>query len=470
MLAKIIHNDNVYYSPVFAVSMKYPCKAIVFDSSFNELIVVEICKNNRYTVLFMNFDTANFSIDDIESKSYWNDRNIFSIIKRKRYTPKMIEEAKEILGKINSNDFTKVKTSSDLEALDINSGSFHDGYVLGMEEHNDTLEILLDTSWGAFIDLRCKGIIKNDLKPGRIFFHCDMHIANDCVEFSFTPMSGAEEQVLIARHVEFKAIFERKINIKKLEYSISENNLKIKADIGWIEINNSTNDILDFKQRGVIGYIENDDIMKRCLIFGNDIVYSFCKYVNTKKSQSKLADKVLLFQNKCKEFGFHFDQYPIYDDSEEYEYDYGELLYKHKYSAINLCISMIKSFGLVFLLHNAVWGIIQLLNPQMKWFVYLVMGLGVSLCAIVLALIAAIVGYARDKKSGHIDSKCIEIYENGLKHNGYNTSFSVNYENILVVKYDKRIIIQTTWSKFKLHRFEGDKAAYEIIKKQLDKA
>ena len=92
------------------------------------------------------------------------------------------------------------------------------------------------------------------------------------------------------------------------------------------------------------------------------------------------------------------------------------------------------------------------------------------MCVSLLVLISFLIGYTRDKKSGYSDSKCIEIYENGLKHNGYNISFNCDYQNILAVEYKKRIIIQTTWSKFKLYKFKDDKVAYEIIKNQLNKS
>ena len=178
----------------------------------------------------------------------------------------------------------------------------------------------------------------------------------------------------------------------------------------------------------------------------------------------------MLFQNRCKEYGLHFDQYPLYNDFDEYEHDYGELIYKHKYSTIHQWRLMIQILIPILLFNNGIWVIIQLLNPQMKWTMYLVMGLGASLCVSLLVLISFLIGYTRDKKSGYSDSKCIEIYENGLKHNGYNISFNCDYQNILAVEYKKRIIIQTTWSKFKLYKFKDDKVAYEIIKNQLNKS
>ena len=59
----------------------------------------------------------------------------------------MLAEAKEVLHRAVPRDFTEIQKPSDLMALSIDSGTFHDGYILGMHEEAGILEILLDTSW-----------------------------------------------------------------------------------------------------------------------------------------------------------------------------------------------------------------------------------------------------------------------------------------------------------------------------------
>ncbi|MBQ2805007.1 MAG: hypothetical protein IJF10_03920 [Clostridia bacterium] len=465
MLAKILSDGRVYHSPVFAVSMKYPCQAVVFDSSFSELIVVDVFRDNKYTLLFLNFDTDGFSIDNSQFKSLWNDKNIFWKIRRKKYTPKMLADAKKILRANSFGEFTSIEKSSDIDALSLNSGSFHDGYVLGIHEENSTTEILLDTSWGAFIVLRCKEVIKNDLQLGRIFSHCDIRIDNDCVEFSFVPMFGMEDLLLIAKHVEFKSIFERRIDLKKFEYRFDDNKLALKTNAGWVKIDGCDDVILDFKQRRVLGYMQNDDIRQRCVIFKNDIAYSFYKYVYNKKRQQNTAHKVLTFQNQCKEHGFCFDQYPADDDVEKYEYDFGKVIYKHEYSAMGHLISILQDILPLLILYNGIWLTIQPLNPEMEWIIYFVMGLGSS----VIAVIALLIGFIKEKLSSHQNTKCLEICENGIKNNGYNRIFHVDYGSVVDVEYTNRIIVCTTWCKYKLQKFKDDKVAYELIKEQLSK-
>jgi hypothetical protein len=472
MFAKILHNDSVYYSPVFAVSMKYSNnKAVVFDDSFTKLIVVDIFRNNQYTTFFMNYDTEDFSINEDGFKSYWNDRNIFKTVKSKKYSSEMLAEAKDVLSRSRQQEFTEIKTSFDLDTLAINSGSFHDGYILGMQEKNGILEILLDTSWGALIILKCQGIIENSLRIGSVFCWCNMRKDDGFIEFSFEPMSRENEEVLKAKQVEFKPLFEKRINRNEFEHSFSNDNLLLKNKSVWIEIDNSNNDVLDFKERNILGYLENKDEIHRCFVFRGDIVYSFFKFNSNINRSKRTTEKIQTFQEECEQKELYFDKYPFSDDEfEEYEYDYGELIYIHKYSTIHRWILMLKIMLPVMLANNGIWLAIQLFNPQMKWTIYFTMGLGVSLVVVLMFLISSLVGFIKDKKSGYIDSKRFEIYENGLKYNGYNVSFNVDYSNIAAIEYKKGIIVQTSWSKYRLHRFKDDKAAYELIKKQFDKS
>lgn len=471
MFAKILHNNSVYDSPVFAVSMKHSNnKAIVFDSSFTKLIVVDIFQWNRYTVLFMNYDTEHFAINEERFKSYWNDRNIFRTVKSQKYSLEMLQEAKEILCQSTPQEYTEIKSSSDLDALDMNAGSFHDGYVLGMQEKNGVLEILFDTSWGSLTVLKCQNVIENSLIIGETFSGCTMRKDDEYVEFSFDPMFCAYDKVLKAKQIEFKPLFEKRININQFEHRFSNDKLLIKSENEWVEINPVDNDVLDFKQRNVLGYLENKDNIQRCLMPCGNIVYGFFKFENHIRRSQKATNKIREFQEACEQKELFFDLFPFSDeDVAEESFDYGKLLYSHKYSVVHQWRSFFQVMTPLFLIHNGAWLTIQLLNPQMKWTIYFVMGLGGSLLLALFIMIAAVVGVVKNKRSGYAQTRCLEIYENGLKNNGYNTSFHIPYECISQVEYDKRIVIQTSFAKYKLHRFKDDKTAYELIQKQFEK-
>lgn len=459
MFAKVLHDDTVYYSPVFAVHAKYPInKAVVFDSSFTQLIVVKLFHRDKYNVLFLDCDDTEFAIIENDFKSYWNDRNIFKTIKRKKYTPQMLEEAKATLRKYSAKGYTTIKTPSDLEALTLNTGSLHDGYVLGSRENNGVLEILFDSSWGSYLLLKCKDVIKNDLIPGQIFSYCDTSINNDCVELSFEPMSASQPCNLIAKHMEFKPLFEKRIAVKDFEYNFSDGNLSIKTDRDWIEINRLNNDILDFKERNVLGYLQNNDVMSRCLIFDNDIVYRYYKYANNPKKTNKTMTKVATFQSECKDHGFSFEQFPLFDDDWEFVYDYGQLLYRHEYSAFSHFLLTLKSFSSLFLILLIYNGS---LLAQQKWMLSLIFGLSGVALLMLLVFIITLRRIQNNKETFYF-----EIYEKGIKHNS-DCSFNVDYKNVRNVEYKNGIRVQA-WIKFRIPRFKDDKNAYELLKKQFD--
>ena len=468
MLAKVLHNNSVYYSPVFAVSIKTNnCKAVVFDSSFSQLIVLTIFGDNRYKILFMDYNTDNFSINEDKLKSYWNDRNIFKTIKHKKYTPEMLQEAQEVLSQIIPKEYTTITSKSDLEALDFNTGSFHDGYILAMQEKNDTLEILFDTSWGSLAILRCKGVIENELHIGYTFFHCYFDIDNDgIVSFLLSPMSHNKESVLKAKEMQFKPLFEKRIPLKTFDYELDNQELTIKYDEEEIKINKVNNDILDFAERNVLGYLQNDETMQRGFIFNKDIVYSFRQYIGPNE---KPDPNVAIFKEKCEQQGFVFDYHPLDDFFEEYEYDYGKLIYSQEYGKLQQLLYIFKIITPIFGFYNVLALIIQLLNPQMEWTLYLIFGLGIPMFTSLVLLIFCFVAMLRNKISGNPDHKCIEIYENGVKYRGYNTGFNIGYEDITEVECNKKIVLHTSIGKFTLHKSKNDKNIFELINQKVSK-
>lgn len=87
MIAKILNNNSVYYSPVFAVNLSYAnYKAIVFDDLYSKLIVVDIYERHRTRLLFLDFNYGNFAKDTGNFKSYWNYKDIFKMIKKHKYS------------------------------------------------------------------------------------------------------------------------------------------------------------------------------------------------------------------------------------------------------------------------------------------------------------------------------------------------------------------------------------------------
>ena len=314
MIAKIVHNDSIYYSPVFAVSTKYrKMKAVVFDSSFSQLIVIDVFKNNKYFMFFMDYDVDGFSINELGFKSYWDDRKIFKTVKNQKYTAQMLEEARVMLRRLNPREFTALKSRTDIEALEFNSGTFHDGYILGMKEKDGALEILFDTTWGSLIILRCRGVLENSLRVGEIFLYCDMTIEDDgTVELLFDLVITENTRTIRAKHIEFKPLFDKRTNIKKFEYSFSNNGLVVKSQNSGqsIEITTESLYVLDFKERNVIGYLQNDGEPYRGLIFCGDIVYGFWSSVFSARKARKIISRIQKFKEECEQHSLFFERHP----------------------------------------------------------------------------------------------------------------------------------------------------------------
>ena len=56
----------------------------------------------------------------------------------------------------------------------------------------------------------------------------------------------------------------------------------------------------------------------------------------------KINPKVTEFQEECENQGFVFDRYPLDDYFEEYEYDYGELIYSQEYGKLQQLLFIFK--------------------------------------------------------------------------------------------------------------------------------
>ena len=474
MLAKILDNNSIYYSPVFAISTKgVHSQAVVFDSAFSQLIVVDIFDKYRYKLFFIDYNTDGYAIDEDQFKSYWNDKHIFRSVRRKKYTSAMLAEAKAVLSKSNVREWIKIKNQSDLEALQINTGSFHDGYVLGMCEKDGTLEILLDTSWGAFILLKCQGVIENDLIIGQMYYDCEMHTDNACTELSFDHMTHSGKATLKAKTIEYLPLFEKRIKINDYEYLFESGCLILKQNNGnhITKVNIASGDILDFKQRSIAGYYLNNDEVTRCFIFCDDIVYTLRNNKAMIKLSEKQADPIQEFCEYCNNNGICFDEYALdYDQFDREEYEWGQLIYSRTYSKFIHLLYILKISCPIFLFYNLFSLIVQLFNPQMEWVFYWIFGIGVPSFVIFIGLLVCIIASIRNKIWGNPEPKYIGIYENGVQYFGYNIAFVTDYESIEKLDYKKRITIHVHGMKYSLHKTKDDEQIYKLIQDKISKA
>ena len=470
IFGKVFNNDKIYVSPILAISCGLRnCKVIIFDDNYSKLIVVDLYKDYKNMVFYLKYDYSDFAIQEEKFKSYWNDKTIFNKVSKNVYSSKMIEEAKIFLNQNNIGEYYGIETEKDLEGLDINVGAFHDAYVLAMQQNSDSTEILIDTTWGSLISLRCDNITKNELKIGDSFSSCKMNLDSDNnIEFSFDSFDG-RELLLNAKKVEYKPIFVISCKTNSFNYKFVNDTLIIFDGKKEYKLNqeNIADNILDLKDRNVIGYFYNDDEILRCIMLFNDIAISYYEYFNFKKLKSNIYNRFNKFKTECKDHNLNFDDYPWIDyEGPSVEESLGAVVYRKDYNKLYMLWDTLKYAHIGPLIWNFIWFLIQIFNPKMKWTVYLIMGLG---CSIAVLLIILIIYIKELFSKNSLFASYFEIREKGIVYIGKCPSFTLSYDVITEIEFDKRIRIICEYSKHTLPKSRDDVEIYKVLKEQLEK-
>ena len=117
------------------------------------------------------------------------------------------------------------------------------------------------------------------------------------------------------------------------------------------------------------------------------------------------------------------------------------------------------------LIWNLIMLLIQILNPEMKWTFYLIMGLGNTCLVIFIILII----YAKDLFSKDSPfSTYLEIREKGIRYIGVSPSFSLTYSVITKIEFDNKITIMSEYSKYTLPKSKNDEEIYKVLKDNLE--
>lgn len=468
IFSKVYKNDKIYISPIFAISCSFRnCQVIIFDVEYSELIIVDLYKDYKNTIFYLKYDYSDFAIQEERFKSYWNDKDIFSRIRKKEYSLEMLEEAKNFLTSYDAKDYYRISSSKDLEGLDINVGAFHDAYVLAMKQNADCTEILIDTTWGSLIALQCYGVLLNELKIGDSFSSCIMNIDNDNnIEFSFDSFDG-RELLLKSEKIEYKPFFVISCKTNSFNYKFIDDSLIIVNENNEYKISQDSivNDVLDLKERNVIGYYYNDEEILNCIMLFNDFVVSYHGYFNFKKLKNNIYNRFNNFKTECEEHNLNFDDYPWIDYGCPTIEDLGEVIYRKDYNKVHMLWDTLKYAFIGPLIWNLIMLLIQILNPEMKWTFYLIMGLGNTSLVIFIILII----YAKDLFSKDSPfSTYLEIREKGIRYIGVSPSFSLTYSVITKIEFDKKITIISEYSKYTLPKSKNDEEIYKVLKDNLE--
>lgn len=459
MIAKIKAGKLIYDSFVFALEYKgHDSKVVVLDESYKNLIVVDYWNNMDRNVLFTDMNCDGYYYNNDIFKSYWPDKNIIKNIEKRKYKEEMLNEALKLQQSIKKDEWIKVKCNSDLDALIDASGYFHDAYIVKVNKTNEYTEILFNTTWNAYIQLRCYDVFLNELVEDDCFNHCDYEFNEDNVILRFDSFNYDKEIILKAKEIEFKVYHEYKRKFTDYKISDKEITFYYKDNINEVvKINELvSNSIFEKETIGIIDFpfgiklnffYENYILCMECVKYKDeDLNYEYAKEIEEDFKKNNL-NLYIDSDWECEDYNFKFD--------------YGNAIYEEKYSKIRNFIYFSKFATIPLLINILFWLILKLLSPQMMWIAFYIFGLGISLFSYLICLIVYFKEY-------HFIIPTITIYESGITQKGNYNPFWLSYEDIEYVVYGKRIIIHTKNRKFKLIKSKNNKYIYSLIKEKID--
>ncbi len=453
MLAKIFHNNKTYISPVLALSFAgFGSQAVVLNEDGSSLIVKDILDRAcQKAVIFINFDYGDFAIAEENFKCLWKEPKIFQLVKKRKYTQATLDEALERAKRAPTAAFYPLENEYDIEGFSLNVMGFHDAYVLGMREKDGELELLIDSSWGSFVRLKCRGVERNDLKEGDAFYSCEITKGEQTIEFAFDAFSGGGGKILKAQEICYDVLLEQKIKTKgALRYEVQADSVKIEnVEIKFDALNQ---DVLELKERNCIGYCEEKDHLARCCIFLKDRVVTVKKYYG-QRNTSKIRF-IQPLREALKGKGWTFDEIPFIDWGEPpIEEELGEVEYKETFKKGVGFWWTLKRALIGFAIYLLLWLCLQSSDLRMEWSAWVV-GVILPAWGVLIALFAA-------WKNGSV--YYFEMREKGFVGYAFGKSVRIGYEGIQRVECGKRVTAYTLTQKFVFPKLKDEKRVVEIF-------
>ena len=456
MIAKIRNKDKVYDSVVFAVSYKSrKSKVIVFDETYTKLIVLNYLWNSEIDVMFTNYDTENYRINEDKFKVYWNNKNFFKLVENEQYGEDILQEAKNMQSNIVKKEWYEVNDYYDLQGLIFTVGDFHDACVIKIDEKEQYTEILIDTKWGFYVLLKCYDVIDNTLDLNYYFQDCKYSYKDGIIEILFDDeFSGLEK--LKCKKIEYKYYYERKYKVDS--YSIENEMIIInnnKKDEIKIDLNLIDGEIFSTAEKTNIGMMQYFDNLSTYTFVQEDTFIVLKIYPKQYEDIEYYKKRVENIKNELvKKDLFLYDIYQeeLFEDDRE---SFGNVIFEEEQNDYSIFFYMFKSTCIPLIGNIIFWLIIKLCNSQMKWMIFYIFGLGITFVVSLVILIIGLVLNSEMKDS-------IVLYEDGVVCTGI-ANISLAYSSIIDIKKSKRIILVTKFGKFKMLRSKNNDKIYKIL-------
>ena len=459
MIAKIRNKDKVYDSVVFAVSYKYrKSKVIVFNETYTKLIVLNYSWNSEIEVKFTNYDTENYRINEDKFKVYWKNKNFFKLVENEQYGEDILQEAKNMQSKVEKKEWYEVNDYYDLQGLIFSVGDFHDACVIKINEKEQYTEILIDTTWGFYVLLKCYDVINNTLDLNYYFQDCKYSYKDGIIEILFDDeFSGLE---LKCKKIEYKYYYERKYIVNS--YSI-ENDLiivnKNQTDEIMVDLNLIDRTIFSTAEKANIGMMKYFDNLSTYTFVLEDTFIVLEIYPKQYEDIENYKNRVENIKNELVEkdlFLYDIYQEELFEDDRE---SFGNVIFEEQQSDYNAFFYMFKYTCIPMIGNIIFWLIIKLCNSQMKWMVFYIFGLGITFVVSLMILIIGLIQYPEMKNT-------ITLYEDGVVCSGI-VNISLSYSSILKIRNGKKIILVTNFGEFKMLRSRNNNKIYEILSEKI---
>ncbi len=462
MYAKILKDNQVYYSFVFAHKKN---KVIILNKNYTELIVENVFNQYLNQIAFVDYDYRDFKIIEDDFKSFWDDHNIFKIIKQKKYSKAMLNEAIEKLTNFAPKEFYEVTSNQSLDGFLLNTGDFHDAFILRMIQKNDELELLINSTRGSYFRLKCNGIIENNLEESIEIFSCEVTKETDYICFLFAISNGSKNQMILkVKKISYDILFTIRFdNFDNFNYQLDNDILVISNTKKQLKINlcDLNNQILDFNDQNVIGFYNDDTDLKALDIITKDLVleFNYFFYPN-KKDQNNFIKQIKCLKQDLNLKGYNFINFYESEDEAYYKENYGELLFSETYGIFYEFLYNLKIYLFIIIPYNLFWLILKLCSPKMKWAAFYIFGLGITFFITLIIILSALYYIIKFKPNS---SGRLELTKKRFFIVVTNKILDVSYEEITKVSLKKRIIIYTNNKKIVLPKTKNVKQILNIL-------
>ncbi|MBQ9715454.1 MAG: hypothetical protein IJV77_03475 [Clostridia bacterium] len=444
MLAKIKGKEKIYYSAVFATNRD---QVVVFDETCQKLVCIDKWdKKWSLNVMTVNFDCTDWKINTDNFKCLWDCKNIFKIVKQQNYSSQMLEEAKNIQQQIKPTEWNKIKNQNDAIAFINEVGDLHDAHLVFMKNYGDCVELFFDTTWRQYVKMRFFKPTTNTLCEGDVYFEASLYVDENHVEMQLSDIGYLCDITLTAENVQFDLLFEEKSVIKNCTFDFSFDN---KDKQFFVDVDNLVKDSSS-PEKNVIGTCAKEN--PNCVyLFYQNCVHKFqLDFFANKNNRlnDEFVKKIDILKHALKQKGLFLYEYGVEQRPQP------KLLFKEKISKFS--VYSFKYLAIPLLLNVLIWLIVQLANPQMKWYIFFIMGIGISVISFLIFIMVVLFN--------RIDA-CIYVYEThifcptGIISINTLTHATIDSKSITLFLADK--------SKRKLPKCKNNQLLFNIIKEQI---